>query len=342
MKTFGIDTLKLEAPADSASASATDNAPFSVWRIAQSMPNATPSQLDSAIQANLPQRERFLSSRPDTLNLPGLRGKSLIPNLDSIQKCYTMGYFSENPLLHPEIIAKTPGFSGETRPYELRNDEWITVTLLCSFLFLVFFIRYIWRFLTLQAKEFLNPTLPDSTSSQESKSSLENHYSFFITIILGIMYSLIFYGYTQQSLRLFLGQLSPHTLIGHYIICILSYFAIRKLSYNFVNCIFFDKLKQRKWKNAYSFLILTETVLLFPVLLVLVYFNVPFQKSLYIILFLFFFVKTLQLIKIFQILFNKLYCLFHFFVYFCALEIIPIVIIWTILTQTTNSLIVKF
>lgn len=339
MNICGIDTLKLEAPADSASASGA-SAPFSVWRIAQSMPNATPSQLDSAIQANLPPRERFLSSRPDTLNLPGIRGKSLIPQLDSIQKCYTMGYFYQNPLLHPEIIAETPGYSGEPKPYELRNDEWITGTLLCSFIFLVFLVRYIWRFLTVRTKEFLN--MADSASVHETKTSLEDYYGLFATAILSLMYSLIFYGYTQHSLQLFLGQLSPHTLIGYYIICFLSFFGIKKGLYAFVNCIFFDKIKQKKWGNSYSYLIFTETILLFPVLLILVYFNISAYKALYILLILFIFVKTLLLFKTFRILFNNLYCLFHFFVYFCALEIIPMVLIWITLTRLTNSLIVIF
>ena len=47
-------------------------APFNVKRIIESLPeNATPSQQDSAVQANLPQRPSFRSTQPDTLNLPG-------------------------------------------------------------------------------------------------------------------------------------------------------------------------------------------------------------------------------------------------------------------------------
>ena len=341
MKTIGIDTLKLEAPADSAGASGAP-APFSVWRIALSMPDATPSQLDSAIQANLPVRERFLSTRPDTLNLPGMRGRSLIPQLDSIQKCYTMGFFDGNPFLHPEIEAETPGYSGDPRPYELRNDEWITGTLLCSFIFLGFFVRYIWRFIVIRTKEFLNISASENSSVHEVRTSLENRYSLFMTAILSLMYALIFYGHSQNTLQVFLGQLSPHVLIGYYIICILFFFGTKNMLYKFVNCIFFDKEKRRKWENAYSYLIFAETVLLFPLLLILVYFNISDQKSFYIILFLFTFVKSLLLFKTFRILFNNLYCLFHFFVYFCALEIIPMVVIWTTLTRITNSLIVIF
>lgn len=336
------DTLIQQVLPDSASGVPGTHASFSVWRIVQSMPGATPSQLDSAIQANLPPRERFLSTRPDTLNLPGLRGRSLIPHPDSLDKCYKLGFFSHHPWLHPELVVDTPGFSAEPRPYELRSDEWVTGVLLLCFLFTAFFVRHIWRFLTLRTKEFLNVLSFDASSMSEVRTSLEKHYSFFMTGILSLMYALAFYGYTQSTLEVFLGQLSPYTLIGFYIVFILSYFGIKSVLYTVVNAVFFDKVKRMKWNNAYSYLIFAETVLLFPLLMVLVYFDISGQKSIYFILFLIFFVKTLLLLKCYRILFQEVHCLLHFFVYLCALEAVPLVVILTTLSQITDSLIAIF
>ncbi len=310
MRTVGVDTTNVESPAQAVG--------------------------DSVV------RERFLSTRPDTLNLPGLRGYSLIPHIDSLQKCYTIGFFAENPLLHPELVAESPGYSIESRSYELRNDDWITGALLFSFFFSAFFIRYIRHFLIIRTKEFFSVNASDSTDVHEIKTSIENRYSLFMGILLALMYAIAFYGYTQHTLKVFMGPLSPYILIGYYIAAILSYFLFRYLLYQFVNCIFFDKKTRVRWNNTYSYLIFSETVLLFPLLMIFVYFNFSGPVGIYSLLFLFFLAKSVLLIKTYSILFNKLHCLLHFFVYFCALEIVPMVIIWTALIRITNSLIAIF
>ena len=56
-----------------------------VEQVLRSLPDdATPAQQDSAVQANMPQREIHYSSRPDTLHLPGLEvknnGESIVCN----------------------------------------------------------------------------------------------------------------------------------------------------------------------------------------------------------------------------------------------------------------------
>ncbi len=310
MRTVGVDTLNVESPAQAVG--------------------------DSTV------RERFLSTRPDTLNLPSLRGYSLIPQLDSLQKCYTIGFFAENPLLHPELVANPPGYNVELRPYEPRNDEWITGTLLFCFLFTVFFVRQIWHFLRLRTKEFFHVATSETADVHEVRTTLENRYGLCMGIILCLMYTIAFYAYTLHYNGVFLGSLSPYALLGYYMAAFLSYFSLRYILYVFVNCIFFDKKTRAQWRNAYSYLIFLETILLFPVLMIYVYFNISEGESIYFILFLFFFPKTILLFKTYGILFKKSYCLLHFFVYFCALEIIPVVLIWTTLTRILNSLIAIF
>lgn len=51
--------------------------PFNAARIIDALPaDATPAQQDSAIQANLPERVRIRSTRPDTLEIPGIPAKN--------------------------------------------------------------------------------------------------------------------------------------------------------------------------------------------------------------------------------------------------------------------------
>ena len=290
----------------------------------------------------MPESENDSTAHADTLSLLFTDMPNPERGADNGLKFHSRGFFSDSPWLHPEVSIETSGFAAELRPYELRNDEWITGTLLGCFLFLVFYIRYIWRFLSVQAKKFFIGISTTNLPMHETKASMETHYGLVMTLILGLMYSLTFYGYTQQGLQLFLGKLSPYTLIGHYFACVLLYFASKGTLTAFVNCIFFDKTKRTEWKNANSFLIFIETITIFPILLTLIYFNISSQNILYIIFFLFILVKSFLLFKTFRILFNNLHCLLHFFVYFCALEIIPMIVVWKTLIQITNRLIVIF
>lgn len=260
----------------------------------------------------------------------------------SLPKCYGTGFFSGNTLLRPELMADSPGYSVELRPYEPRNDEWITGVLLFCFLFTVFFVRQIWHFLRLRTKEFFHIATSEPTDIHEVRTTFENRYGMCMGFILCLMYAIAFYAYTLHRAGGFLGGLSNHVLIGYYMAAFLSYFSLRYLLHHFVNCIFFDKKARIQWGNAYSYLIFLETILLFPLLLVFVYFNFSGTAGVYSLLFLFFLAKIVLLIKTYSILFKKLYCLLHFFVYFCALEIIPMVIIRTTLTRILNSLIAIF
>ena len=314
---------------------------FSVYRIAQSMPNATPSQLDSAIQANLPEREHFLSTRPDTLNIPGLVGKNPYASLDSMPAAYQQSFFAENTLLHPELEVRPTGFVATRLPYRLWSDDWITGIILFIFLTGVFIIHRSKKFFRLQAKNFFFPSNEmQNASSQET--CIEPDASFLTTLVLSMMGSIILFGYMQYEMDIFFGPWSPYVLLGLLIAGWLLYFFVKRTVYSLTNWVFFNKQQRRFFNEAYSFLLSLEAVLLFPALLVTIYFKFPLRYCLFGILGLVILVKLLLSYKCFTIFFRNLFGGLLLFVYLCALEMAPLAIIWRILMRTIDILIVKF
>lgn len=108
---------------------------FNPKTIIESLPiDATPAQQDSAIQAQLPKRERMRSAQPDTLNLPGWHIPSGKLSLATLDISYEQNFAASSSYYHPEIQFKPTGISATPLPYQLRQDNGITGILLCCFL----------------------------------------------------------------------------------------------------------------------------------------------------------------------------------------------------------------
>lgn len=335
-----IQSIQLEEVSVQATPDSIRPRKFSVYRIAQSMPNATPSQLDSAIQANLPPREHFLSTRPDTLNIPGLVGKSPYVSLDSLS-VYRQSFFAENSLFHPELEVRPTGYVAHPVPYRLWRDDWITGMVLLIFLMGAFILHRSRKFLHLQAKNFFFPS-NEMQNASSVETCLDPDASFLTTLLLSMMGTVLLFGYMQYELDIFFEPWSPHIMLGVFVLGGLLFFFLKRTAYSLINWIFFDKQQRRFFNETYTFLSAVEAGLLFPVVLITVYLNFPLLYCILAALCLIILVKVLLAYKCFNIFFRNLLGSLHIIVYLCALEMVPLVIIWNILMRTVDILIVKF
>lgn len=314
---------------------------FSVWRIAQSMPNATPQELDSVIQARLPERERHRSTRPDTLSIPGLEAKSTITKLEDLPVCYKMSYFQNDTLLHPEIIIRPSRYSATPLPYRLWRDNWITGTVLLCFFVMAFIIHLNGKQLLTRSRSFFFGS-QHQNEPRAIRTSLEEQSTTIMTFMLCLIGGLGFFEYTQNHLELFLGRLSPYILLGSYIGCWMVYFILKNLLYTFINWIFFDKDSHLLWMDTYSFLLIVESILMYGIIVIGVYFGLMPKNIFYAALSVIIAIKSLLLYKAHQIFFPEIHGSLHLFVYFCTLELVPLLAIARILMWITDLLIVNY
>ena len=82
-------------------------------------------------------------------------------------------------------------------------------------------------------------------------------------------------------------------------------------------------------------------ILLLPVLLITVYFDISSRTALFLIGILLVFAKILLFWKCFSNFFEKFYGAFHLILYFCALEILPDLILWKGMEIISNILTLK-
>lgn len=309
--------------------------PFEVEHLLQALPaDATPSQLDSAVQAALPRRERFRSGCPDTLSLPGLPGR--VPSAGiGADDVWGGGFFTGNPL-YAATGQPRPGMAGEPLPYTLRTDDAVTCLLLLCFFVLIGVLTRGRRRMVAGCKRFFFPRRRREDSAADTGSEKRRHM--FLLLQLCLVLGLFAFDYMQDTVDLFLCPFSPHVLLGLNVGLCFGYFLLRRLTYGFLNWIFFDKEARREWGESYTLLTGAEGLLLFPLALLAVYADIPLPGVVFGLLGLLLLVKLLFIFKTYVIFFRKKHGFLHLIVYFCALEMVPLLALCKLLARITEVL----
>ena len=112
--------------------------------------------------------------------------------------------------------------------------------------------------------------------------------------------------------------------------------------YSFLGWVFFDKNRTSLWLESYSTLIYYLGFFLFPFVLFLVYFDLKIIFLVSIGLFLIIFTKILMFYKWLKLFFDNISGIFLLILYFCALEIIPCLLLYQGLRELNNILVIKF
>lgn len=123
---------------------------------------------------------------------------------------------------------------------------------------------------------------------------------------------------------------------------VVAYYVFKFVAYWFTGWVFFDSKKTEQWLKSFIFLVSTEGVLLFPVVLLLVYFDLPIQSTFIYTAFVIILVKILSFYKSYSIFFKRIGAILQFILYFCALEIMPLAALWGALIMISNYLKINF
>ena len=139
-----------------------------------------------------------------------------------------------------------------------------------------------------------------------------------------------------------MNSVSPLLLLGIYVGSCLAYFLLKWLLYMFIGWTFFDKNKTNIWLESYSTLIYYAGFALFPFVLFSSLFrpeshqfghNWNHNSN---------FAKILMFYKWIKLFFHQFGALFLLILYFCALEILPCLLLYQGMIQINNILLIKF
>ena len=312
--------------------SAKPQTPYEVLRLLPK--DATPAQQDSAIQEWFEPKEIHYSSRPDTLHLPGQEIPRDMKEV-SLPHYYRENFFSNNTMYHPELSTERIGTSGDPIPYTFQNDSFVTGILIIFFLIITFVLSRISAFLLRQTKHFFS-TQKSEQALTETGSEIKFQVLFlFITCLL---YALLYFFYTTHFIANTFIFSSEYILLVIFGGTIIGYMVLRMLLYTIVNNVFYNNKKNLQFVRSQLLITSLEGVALFPLVLLMAYFQFSLQNAIYYTATILILAKILTFYKSYAIFFNQKGGFLQIILYFCALEMMPLMMLWSGLLVITENL----
>jgi len=320
MKDSLLATPALPLGADTAAAAPVPARPLTPYQVLKMLPrDATPAQQDSAIQAWFQPGEVHYSSRPDTLHLPG-HGPGRNPLEVNLPQYYRENFFSNDSLFHPEISGGRYGVAGDPVPYTIRGDNTFTALLLLCFFIFVVSLAHSKNFIVRQFKDIFF----SHTDSGLGETSSEFRFLFFLVLLdcllLGVAAYLFVTSYEADTFVIDSNIL----VVAIFVAAFMAYFLFKFVAHSLVASVFFGGKKNLQFFNALLFITATQGLLLFPAVLVQVYFDINLQNVAYYLVFVVIFTKFLTIYKSHNIFFERNGFFLQNILYFCALEIAPL------------------
>ena len=232
------------------------------------------------------------------------------------------------------------GFEGTPISYSPRTDDAIALTLLvCFFLSSIAMARGK-KFLSQQVKDFVLHR--ERTSIFDSSTAADVRYLLVLVLQTCVLSGITFLNYFHDTCPALMDHVSSLLLLGIYVGFCLAYFLLKWLLYMFLGWTFFDKNKTNIWLESYSALIYYVGFALFPFVLFLVYFDLSLTNLVIIGSIILIFTKILMFYKWIKLFFHQFSGLFLLILYFCALEIVPCLLLYQGMVQINDVLLIKF
>lgn len=228
------------------------------------------------------------------------------------------------------------GKAGDPVPYRFRTDNFVTIVLLLSFFLVVWVISRSRTFLEHNAKDFFHPRQRENLFAERTENELRGQL--FLVFQTCFVLAVLFFDCTQELQQEVFNQVSPYKLLGVSTFGFCIYYGLKVGLYNFVNAVFFNREQQSRWSEAYMLTVLALGVSLFPVALLVVYFDLSFTHLIWATAILYVVDKLLLIYKAYHIFFHYTFGWVHLILYFCTLEATPALILWRALTYVNNIL----
>ena len=232
------------------------------------------------------------------------------------------------------------GFEGTPISYSPRTDDAIALTLLVCFFLSSIALARGKKFLSQQVKDFVLHR--ERTSIFDSSTAADVRYLLVLVLQTCVLSGITFLNYFHDTCPALMNQVSPLLLLGIYVGFCLAYFLLKWLIYMFLGWTFFDKNKTNIWLESYSALIYYVGFALFPFVLFLVYFDLSLTNLVIIGSIILIFTKILMFYKWIKLFFHQFSGLFLLILYFCALEIVPCLLLYQGMIRMNNILLIKF
>ncbi len=191
------------------------------------------------------------------------------------------------------------GLQGTSLPYSVRSDSMLTILLLLCFVLTVAAVAW-------------------------AKRSTSQAYLYVLAPTGILLMAFAFFMAGSGYLPSFVVEEHHLAIVGLLFLTIMAFFVVKWCVCMAVNLILFDRKKSLQWSKAFLVASTFEGIAMFPLVLLSVYFDLRADLAFFYVIFVLFLNKMLSFYKDWSIFFKQNRGYLQFFLYFCALEITPL------------------
>ncbi|MGN0222268.1 MAG: DUF4271 domain-containing protein [Prevotella sp.] len=239
---------------------------------------------------------------------------------------YQQTFLSADTMLHAELSGRSLGVEGNAIPYRLRSDNGITLLMLICFVLTTVAVKVSSGFIAKQIREFFY--VAHSGPKYVNETANEVRFQALLVLQGALLLALFQYVYATHLYGEILVYPYQYLLMGISFAMMVGYLFFKYLLVVIVNGVFFERVPTGQWLKIQLFVMALGGVLVAPPVLLQVFFDLSVRKAGICLLCILLVVKLLLFYKCFTIFFKRLGNFLQFFLYFCALEVVPLALLW--------------
>lgn len=296
---------------------------------------ATPWQQDSAIRANYKFVEKDWLHMHNSMRTPTTKADPKLSGNLTKPLYHSHSLVQPDSVYRPEYAVYRRGVAGDPVPYTIAGDSLVTSVLLFCFVIATITIAQAGHFLERQLKNFFRTQREGTTVITETSN--EMRFQLFLVAQTCMLLAIILFIYSHDFARESFA-IAHYQMLGLFTAVNMAYFVVKFLLYSIVDWVFFDRKKNIQWMKSFLFIISTEGILLFPIVLLFAFFHISVSSAVIYTLFVVLAAKILSFYKTYIIFFAKETAILQSFLYFCALELMPLGMLYGIMTAASGYL----
>lgn len=227
--------------------------------------------------------------------------------------------------------------AGELMPYQFRGDATVTLPLMLCVVLCSYIVSRDSRYIAGRFKEFFSEKKRGSMFNDGVPIDIKH-------VLLLLLQTCLMFSFCSYYAVFGSETLSrpgfPHVAaLAVFMAAVIVFVILKLLAYMVVNMIFFEREAASIWIRSYLMILLLEGVMLLPVVLLVVFFNISTFLAVCLSLIVVVLAKFSLLYKCVYNFFDSLYGIVHLILYFCALEILPGLMLWKGFMQISSLLV---
>lgn len=265
-----------------------------------------------------------------------------MPTSGNIQFTVNSGYKSPflfaDTTLFETISIDRYGVAADPVPYSRGKDNAITSLLIICLIIAAVAVGKSKLFIIRNTKKFFSANDGRQRKLMANETASEVNFQLILATITCALLAIVFYFFSSEDVADIVGQPVQYWSLTLYFAAFLIYMIIRFGLYNCIGWVFFSPSQNQQWNMSLLLITALEAVALLPIVMLITYFNMDIQTAINYVIIAYIIFSTITFFKAYLIFFRRKGGFFQMILYFCALEIVPFVMLIGGLFELNNIL----